>query len=69
MGDKKKEVPEEDKLIIDLMENGITDDDLLIREVSVYENADEILAKLRLAQFVEDYGDFIEAAEPSKLFE
>ncbi|MCR5753581.1 MAG: hypothetical protein K6G30_02045 [Acetatifactor sp.] len=69
MADRKKEVLAEDLLIADLMEKGITDDDRLIREVSAYEENDEIQAKFRLAQFVEDYGDFLEAAVPSKLYE
>ncbi|MCR5202478.1 MAG: hypothetical protein K6D02_05255 [Lachnospiraceae bacterium] len=66
---KKKEVPEEDILIVDLMGNGITDDDMLIREVARSEENEVINAEFRLAQFVEDYGEFLEKAEPSPLYE
>ncbi|MBO6115331.1 MAG: hypothetical protein J6P57_09780 [Lachnospiraceae bacterium] len=69
MRDKKKEIPEDDILIAELLENGVNDDDRLVSEVSVYEDGDNIQARLRLAQFVEDFGDFIEDAVPSKLYE
>lgn len=65
----RQEVPEEDMLIIDMLEKGITEDDELVRQMAVFEEGDEIRARFRLAQFVEDYGAFIEAAEPSRLYE
>ena len=55
--------------VAELVENGVNDDDRLVSEVSVYEDGDNIQARLRLAQFVEDFGDFIEDAVPSKLYE
>lgn len=67
--DRRKEILEDDILISKLMEKGITDDDKLIREVAAFEENDELQAKLRLAQFVEDYGDYLEAAIPSELYE
>lgn len=70
LGGRKKEIPEEDMFIVKLMEAGVTEDEGLLKEVSEQGGEhDEICAGFRLAQFVEDYGEFLEAAAPSRIFE
>lgn len=66
---RKKEMPGEDMLIIGLMEEGVTDDEKLVREVAKRSDHNEISAGLRLSQFVVDYCDFLAPAKPSEIYE
>lgn len=66
--DKRKRIKKEDIEIVRLMEQGVVDDDELIRAVSKIFRSDAITTGFRLAQFVEDYGDFIAEAQKSSVF-
>ncbi len=66
--EKRKRIKKEDFMIYKLMESGITDDDELIKRVSDLSGSDTISTGFRLAQFVEDYGDFIAEAKKSSVF-
>ena len=57
---KKKQVKKEDEYIIQLVEQGIYDDKRLVANIMKNEEVDELLARFRLAQFIVDYGDYIE---------
>ncbi len=57
----------EDAMIARLLEDGVNDDDELLRQVSAGTRG-EIDAGLCLAQFVEDYGDFIAEGIKNKTF-
>ncbi len=65
---KEATVDEEDYYIVELIEEGITADDELIARVGRKYNEDEVSAKLRLAQFVEDYSVFLAEGEKSGVF-
>lgn len=67
-GEKKKKMEQEDQEILELMEAGIEDDDELLRKVSERSEDDDIGSGLRLAQFVEDYGEFIAEGIKTKVF-
>ncbi|MCR4745624.1 MAG: hypothetical protein K5894_10410 [Lachnospiraceae bacterium] len=67
-GNKRKRVEKEDENIILLMESGITEDDELIRRVTADLDGDDIGAGFRLAQFVEDYGEFLAEGKKSAIF-
>ena len=67
-GNKKKKVKKEDEKIVELIESGITDDDELLEKVSEQMETDDISAGFSLAQFVEDYGDFIAEGERAAVF-
>ena len=69
LGKKEKPVEEKDLEILELMEKGISDDDEMVRELAKKTGEDTISTGFRLAQFVEDYGDYLEAAIPSELYE
>ena len=69
LGESWKKVTEEDELIVDLMESGVTDDDALIRAVTEKAERNDILSGFRLAQFVEDYGAFLAEPPDSIVFE
>ncbi len=58
-GAEKKQVKKEDEDIVLLMGRGITDDDELIKKVAEQTDGDDISSGFKLAQFVEDYGDFL----------
>lgn len=68
IGDKKIAVDKDDETIVRKMEQGITDDDALLKCLS--EDNGESLAEcgLRLAQFVVDYGEYIEEGIRPKVF-
>ncbi|MBR1861774.1 MAG: hypothetical protein IJ796_07940 [Lachnospiraceae bacterium] len=68
-GTLKKTIEQEDIDIVMLLLGGITDDDMLIDQVKKIDNGDEYQAGLRLAQFVEDYGEFLEEGLKSTVFE
>lgn len=70
LGSRQKEIPKEDMFIVKLMEAGVTEDSGLLKEVAGQEeDHDETCAGFRLAQFVEDYGEFLEVAAPGRIFE
>ncbi|MCR5670908.1 MAG: hypothetical protein K6G10_07885 [Butyrivibrio sp.] len=68
LGDLKKKIKKEDEEILKLMEAGTTDDDELIKKLSKLSGNDEIATGFRLAQFVEDYGDFIAEGKKPDVF-
>ena len=68
MGAKKKKIEEADKIILDLMESGITDDDELIGKLSEKLGVDEADSAFRLAQFVVDYGEYLAEGAKSAVF-
>lgn len=57
---KEKKVATNDFYIVDAVEDGITEDLQLIGKIMEVEQMDEMIARFRLAQFVVDYGEFIE---------
>ncbi len=67
--DERKEIAEEDEQIVRLMEQGVKDDEELLNKVSELSGFDELLAGFRLAQFVEDYGEFLKEGEKSNVYE
>ncbi len=67
-GEKEKHLEKNDEYIFSLMDSGITDDDELIKKVSEHTDCDEISSGFRLAQFVEDYGDFLAEGVRSNVF-
>ena len=64
---QKKRVETDDEFIAELMESGVSDEDL-VKKVSLELDGDDISAGLRLGQFVEDYGDFIAELQRSRVF-
>ncbi len=68
LNDKRKKIKKEDIDILKLMEAGVVDDDELVSRVARLTNSDAISTGFRLAQFVEDYGDFIAEARKSSVF-
>ena len=68
IGDKKKKIEEADLMIVELMEKAVTDDDELLRKVAEDSCHDEYVSGLRLAQFVEDYGEFLAEGKRAKVF-
>ncbi len=68
LGKRKIKVADEDAFIVDLMEQGVAEDTDLVKEVSVVTGNDECAAGFRLAQFVEDYGDFIAESRRAVVF-
>ena len=68
-GALKKTIEQEDIDIVMLLFGGITDDDMLLAQVKKIDNGDEYQAGLRLAQFVEDYGEFLEEGLKNTVFE
>ena len=66
--DLRKKVDPDDEIILEWMDAGISDEELL-KKVSEHLEEDEISSGFRLAQFVEDYSDFIADGERSKIFE
>ena len=69
MGEKNRQLEEEDISIAELIESGITDDEELTAKVAEYFGENELMADFRLAQFVADYGEFIAQASQSRVFE
>ncbi len=67
--DRRLRIPEEDLPIINLMEKGITEESDMARLISESEGYDEIAAGFQLAQFVEDYGFFLEEGVKNRIFE
>lgn len=65
---KKKRIEEEDLVISEMMKNGITDDSELLLMLSEETGQNSIMAGLRLAQFVEDYGEFLAEGTKEKVF-
>ncbi|MGN0437302.1 MAG: hypothetical protein ACI4F4_02180 [Lachnospiraceae bacterium] len=53
------QVEERDVFICDAVEDGITDEKAIIHLIMEQEKENEVLASLRLAQFVLDYSDYI----------
>ena len=68
-GNREKEMADEDLIIAELMEQGVTDDEELLKRVSELTESGDILAGFRLAQFVEDYGEFLKEGKKSNVFE
>ncbi len=66
--DQRKRVHPEDEIILEWIEAGISDEELLKKVCGQLEE-DEISSGFRLAQFVEDYSDYIADGERSKVFE
>ncbi|MBQ7563612.1 MAG: hypothetical protein IJT16_06440 [Lachnospiraceae bacterium] len=69
LGSREKEVEEEDMEILEFMGSGICDDDELLKKVAESSGSDLASCGFRLAQFVENYGDFIAKGTKSKVFE
>ncbi|MCR5626630.1 MAG: hypothetical protein K6F99_04875 [Lachnospiraceae bacterium] len=67
LGHKKKKIADEDTAIAELIENGVTEDDELLKAVSEKYEGDDISSGFRLAQFVEDYADFIAEAKKARI--
>lgn len=67
-GDKKKIIDSEDVDIVELIESGVRDDDELLRRLSEQSGDDVISSGFRLAQFVEDYGEFIAEGTKARVF-
>lgn len=65
----KKEVAKEDLPIIELLEKGVTEDNELQSKVAAAYSENEAEAGLRLAQFVEDYADFLAEGSKSAIFD
>ena len=59
LGSNLAVVAEEDICILDMLKDGVTDDDKLAQSIAET-CGDEITANLMLAQFVERYGRFLE---------
>ena len=67
-GKKEKKIEEKDLEIFELMDSGVCDDDEILSRLSEQSGEDMISTGFRLAQFVEDYGDFLAEGERSKVF-
>ncbi len=67
-GKKEKKVEKKDLDIFEVMESGISDDDEILSILTKTSGEDAISTGFRLAQFVEDYGDFLAEGEKSKVF-
>ena len=65
---KEKKIEKKDLDIFELMDSGICDDDEILSRLSEQSGEDAISTGFRLAQFVEDYGDFLAEGEKSKVF-
>ena len=63
IGAKHQRVRGPDDYILRSIAAGLTEEARLIALVAQTEQTDEMLAKLRLAQLVLDYGDFLAPAE------
>lgn len=63
MGEKQQQVRSADDYILRSIAAGLTEEAQLIALVARTEQVDEVLAKLRLAQLVLDYGDYLAPAE------
>ena len=64
-----KQVEEEDLPIAELLLKGVTGDLDLVHAVTEITDRDEIMAELRLAQFVEDYGFYLAEGEKARVIE
>ncbi|MDD3219175.1 MAG: hypothetical protein PHC41_06115 [Lachnospiraceae bacterium] len=58
-GTHEKKASKEDEYIIAAMEKGICDDEKLLQVIMEQEQYTEMIARLRLAEFVVEYGDYI----------
>ena len=68
IGDRKCAVAKADEVIVRKMEEGITDDEALLKCLSEETEESPAESGLRLAQFVVDYGDYIEEEARPKVF-
>lgn len=59
LNDSLTQVEEEDVYICDALEHSITDEKAIIGLIMEQEKENDVMASLRLAQFVLDYGDYI----------
>ena len=59
LGEEIKAIAEKDIYLVKAVEDGICDDEELIKLVAVEEEIDETAAAFGLAQFLLDYSDFI----------
>lgn len=59
LGDGMKQVEEGDAFICNAVEEGITEEKALIGLIMEQEKENDVMASLRLAQFVLDYSDYI----------
>ncbi|MCR5585947.1 MAG: hypothetical protein K6F77_00250 [Lachnospiraceae bacterium] len=69
LGKKKKRIEEDDLFIAKLMDEGVVDDTELLKKVTDETKGDDISSGFRLAQFVEDYGEYIAAGAKSAVFD
>jgi len=67
-GTAEKEIAKKDLNIYEMMRSGILDDDEILKRLSEKSGEDTISSGFRLAQFVEDYGEFLAEGEKSKVF-
>lgn len=67
-GTQKKRLGGLDAMIAKWMEHGSGDDDELLTKVAAELKNGDIDAGFRLAQFVEDYGEFIAEGQKNKVF-
>lgn len=65
----QKKIAKEDEYIVKAVEEGINDDAEITQLIMTKENVDEIIAGLRLAQFIVDYGEFIDELEGHMIIE
>ena len=59
-GRDEKRIAKEDEYIFLAVERGTKEDQNIIEIIMEKEQVDEIIARCRLAQFVVDYGEYIE---------
>ena len=69
IGEKQSAVAKADEAIVRKMEEGITDDEALLKCLSEETGESPAECCLRLAQFVVDYGAYIEEGTRSKVFD
>lgn len=58
-----------DEYIVDAMESGIEDDEMLIEFIMKTEQVNEIAARFRLAEFLVTYGSYIEELSEALMIE
>ena len=69
IGEKQSAVAKADEAIVRKIEEGITDDEALLKSLSEETGESSAECCLRLAQFVVDYGPYIEEGTRSKVFD
>lgn len=65
----QKDILPEDEYIVQAVESGVSEDEELIRIIMEKEDVDEIVARLRIAQFVIEHGEYIAELEGHMMIE